>query len=192
MGGIGLTKMSSDHRMTRRDSKPLMSLKALLGMIFGWPFVERFALCHRTVVVSVCLSCLSVTLMYCGQTVGWMKIKLGMQVGLGPGHIVFGDPSPPKKWMGEEHRTLQFFGPCIVGTHFERHFRAVMLMYYVHVIGCCCNVYFCRRSDRFPSTQNDRICSCHFAYGDKSSDPVIFPYNERNPFRFNNLNDRKR
>ena len=25
---------------------------------------------------------------YCGQTVGWIKVKLGMQVGLGPAHIV--------------------------------------------------------------------------------------------------------
>jgi len=47
-----------------------------------------------------CLSvCLSVTLMYCGQTVRWIKMKLGVQVGLGSGHIVLdGDPapSPPK------------------------------------------------------------------------------------------------
>jgi len=46
-----------------------------------------------------CLSqtvCLSVTLVYCGQTVGWIKMKLGVQVGLGPGHIVLdGDPAPP-------------------------------------------------------------------------------------------------
>jgi len=40
----------------------------------------------------------SVTLVYCGQTVGWIKIKLGKQVGLGPGHIVLdGDPAPPSK-----------------------------------------------------------------------------------------------
>ena len=47
-------------------------------------------------VLSVCLSCL---LVYCGQTVGWIKMKLGMQVGLGPGHTVLdGDPAllPPK------------------------------------------------------------------------------------------------
>ena len=32
-------------------------------------------------VLSVCLSvCLSVTLAYCGQTVGWIKMKLGMVV----------------------------------------------------------------------------------------------------------------
>ena len=37
-----------------------------------------------------CLSCpvLSVTLVYCGQTVGQIKMKLGTQVGLVPGHIV--------------------------------------------------------------------------------------------------------
>jgi len=28
----------------------------------------------------VCLFCLSVTLVYCGQTVGWIKMKLGVQV----------------------------------------------------------------------------------------------------------------
>jgi len=36
----------------------------------------------------VCLFVLSVTFVHCGQTVGWIKMKLGMQVGLGPGHIV--------------------------------------------------------------------------------------------------------
>jgi len=36
--------------------------------------------------------------MYCGQTVGWIKMKLGMQVGLGPGHIVLdGDQLLPQK-----------------------------------------------------------------------------------------------
>ena len=60
-----------------------------------WEEVKRFALCYQTV---VCLSVLSVTLMYCGQTVGWIKMKLGMQVGLGPGHIVLdGDPTTPAK-----------------------------------------------------------------------------------------------
>jgi len=38
--------------------------------------------------VSLVLSCLPVTLVYCGQTVGRFKMKLGMRVGLGPGHIV--------------------------------------------------------------------------------------------------------
>jgi len=53
--------------------------------VFGRPFVKRFALCYRPL---SCLSaCLSVTFVHCGQTVGRIKIKLGMQVGLGPGHI---------------------------------------------------------------------------------------------------------
>jgi len=61
----------------------------LLHMIFERPFVKRFALCYRTVV-------LSVTLVHCGQTVGRIKMKLGVQVGLGPGHIVLdGNPAPP-------------------------------------------------------------------------------------------------
>ena len=38
--------------------------------------------------LSVCPVCLSVTLVYRGQTVGWIKVKLGVQVGLVPGYIV--------------------------------------------------------------------------------------------------------
>jgi len=41
--------------------------------LFGRPFVKRFALCYHTI---SCLSVLSVTLVYCGQTVGWIKMKL--------------------------------------------------------------------------------------------------------------------
>jgi len=46
--------------------------------VFGRPFVKRFALCYQTV---VCLYCL-LTFVYCGQTVGRITMKLGMQVGL--------------------------------------------------------------------------------------------------------------
>jgi len=61
-------------------------------VVFGRPFIKLFALCYHSVVCSVCLS---VTLVYCGQTVGWIKVKLGMQVGLSPGHIMLdGDPAP--------------------------------------------------------------------------------------------------
>jgi len=36
---------------------------------------------------------------YCGQTAGWIKMALGMEVGLGQGHIVLdGEPAPlPQK-----------------------------------------------------------------------------------------------
>jgi len=61
--------------------------------IFGWQFVKLFALCYQSV---VCLSSRSVTLVYCGQMVGWIKMKLGVEVGLGSGHVVLnGDPSSP-------------------------------------------------------------------------------------------------
>jgi len=41
------------------------------------------------------LSCLSVTLVYCGQTAEWIRMPLGMKVGLGSGHIVLDrDPAP--------------------------------------------------------------------------------------------------
>jgi len=40
-----------------------------------------------------CLSILSVTLMYCGQMVGWIKMPLATEVGLGLGNIVRWAPS---------------------------------------------------------------------------------------------------
>jgi len=43
-----------------------------------------------------CLCVCLVTLVYCGQTVEWIKMPLGTEVGLSPGHIVLdGDPPPP-------------------------------------------------------------------------------------------------
>ena len=42
------------------------------------------------------LSVLSVMMLCCGQTVGWIKMKLGVEVGLRSGHVVLdGDPAPP-------------------------------------------------------------------------------------------------
>jgi len=48
--------------------------------------------------------------MYCGQTVGWIKMKRDMDVGLNPVHIAFdGDPAPPKRGTAPP----LIFGPCI-------------------------------------------------------------------------------
>jgi len=49
---------------------------------------------------------------HCGETAGWIKMALGMEVGLGPRHIVLdGDPAPlPKK--GAE--PTQIFGPFLL------------------------------------------------------------------------------
>ena len=53
---------------------------------------------------------------HCGQTALWIKMSLGMKVGVGQGHIVLdGDPvplSPPKKKVGTV--PPHFFGPCLL------------------------------------------------------------------------------
>ena len=60
--------------------------------------------------LSVCLSCpvLSVTLVYCGRAVEWIKMKLGVQVGLALGHIVSdGHPaSLPKRGTAPNIRPI--------------------------------------------------------------------------------------
>jgi len=49
-----------------------------------------------TVLCLPVLSILSMTLVYCVQTVGRIKMKLGTQIGLCPGHIALdGNPVPP-------------------------------------------------------------------------------------------------
>jgi len=63
------------------------------------------------------LSCLPVTLVYCGQTVGWIKVKLGVEVGLGPGHILLdgdGQSSPEKRG------TAPSFGLCLLWPNVRR------------------------------------------------------------------------
>jgi len=47
------------------------------------------------------LCCLSVTLVYCGQLAGWIKMPLAMEVGLRPGDIVLDGDRP-------------LFGPCLL------------------------------------------------------------------------------
>jgi len=58
-----------------------------------------------------CLSCPSIlTLVYCGETAGWIKITLGAEEGLGPGYIVLGgDPAAPK---GAEHHHFSVHVCC--------------------------------------------------------------------------------
>jgi len=82
----------------------LLSATVATTLFYGRPFVKRFAYAIRPLsclsVCPVCLFCLCVTLVYCSQTVGRIKMKRGTQVGLGPGHIALdGDPAPssPKK-----------------------------------------------------------------------------------------------
>jgi len=83
-------------------------LNTLMFKYFGRRFVKTV----RPILSDRCLSCvvLSVTLVYCGQTVRWIKIKLSMQVGLGPGHIgLDADPAPLPK-----SGTAPVFGPRLL------------------------------------------------------------------------------
>ena len=50
---------------------------------------------------------MSVTLTYCGQTVGWIKTKLGMEVGLGP-DTLWG-PSSPEKGHNSPHFSVHVY-----------------------------------------------------------------------------------
>ena len=93
----GKTSTRYTHELDRVSTEYRSYEQVMCGLhkrlIFGRPFVKRFALCYRSV---DCPVCLSVTLIYYGQTVGWIKMKLGMEVGHGPGHIVLDeDPAPP-------------------------------------------------------------------------------------------------
>jgi len=90
---VGKYLLSSNIFSTCPYTDSLLCLLYVACMVFGWPLIKQFAVCYPTV---VCLSVLLVTLVYCGQTVGCVKMKLGMEVELGPGHIVSdGDPFHP-------------------------------------------------------------------------------------------------
>jgi len=51
---------------------------------------------------------------YCGQTAGWIKMTLGMEVGLGPGHIVLGGEPAPIPNNGVEP---PIFGPFLLSPN---------------------------------------------------------------------------
>jgi len=67
-----------------------------------------FAPWHATVITNV----LSVMLLYCGQTVGWINTPLGMEVGLSPGDTVRWRPISPPHVKG--HSSPPTFGQCLL------------------------------------------------------------------------------
>jgi len=75
------------------------------------------------------LSLLSVMLVYCGQTVGWIRMPLGIEVGevgLGPGDIVLdGDPAP----HGKGHSNPHFWAMSIVAERSPISATAELLLY---------------------------------------------------------------
>jgi len=67
------------------------------------------------------VSVLSVTLVYCGQTVGWINMKLGVQVGFGPGHIALhGDPAPlPQRGTAPSFRPISVVAKWLDGSRYH-------------------------------------------------------------------------
>jgi len=64
-----------------------------------------------------CPVSLSVTLVYCGQTAGWIKMPLGTKVGLGLCNILLdGDPASPAKGAHQLPRP-PLFGPCLLWSN---------------------------------------------------------------------------
>jgi len=54
---------------------------------------------------------------YCDQTVGWIKMKLGMEVGLGPDDTVLdGDPPPPKRGTAPNFRPMSIVTKRLDGS----------------------------------------------------------------------------
>jgi len=57
-----------------------------------------------------CMYVSLVTLVYCGQTVRWIKMPLGVEVGLGSGDIVRWTPNSPT----ESSTGALLFDPCLL------------------------------------------------------------------------------
>jgi len=107
VNGLGYTLLLVD-----RQADSGMCVNGSVDLLVGRPFVKRFVLCYRTVVLSV----LSVTLVYCSQMIGRIKMNLGMGVGLGPGHIVL-DPSPlPQTGTAPNFRPISVVAKWLDGS----------------------------------------------------------------------------
>jgi len=114
------------HRLMASLRKQLDQQNAQLEEVC-YRFWATFCKMVRPMLSDCCLSsplclscpvCLSVTLVYCGQTVGWIKMKLGVEVGLDPGHIVLdGDPAPPpQKVYGPNSRPMYVVAKRLDGS----------------------------------------------------------------------------
>jgi len=101
-----LATIHQRHKQTRQTDRTGQRSDSIGRTVLQTVAPKRFAVCYQTVVCPSCVFRLFVTSVYCGQTVGRIKMKHGMQVGFGPGHIVLdGDPAPPPP---KEHSVTQF------------------------------------------------------------------------------------
>jgi len=77
--------------------------------------------------------CLSVTLVYCRKTVEWIKMKLGVEVGLDPGHIVLDeDPAAlPQRGTAPPISTHVYCGQTTGCQLLRRSTSAQAALYYM-------------------------------------------------------------
>ena len=97
------------HNMLFGSALVNITLSCLSCMsFFGRPFLKTV----RPMLSDRSLSCLSVTLVYYSQTIGWIKMKLGTHVGLGPATLCYMGThlrTPPKG-----HSTPNFWPISVV------------------------------------------------------------------------------
>ena len=79
--------MDYGRRLAYLQAQPTPLVEVPLPFWATFCKTVRSMLSGRCPVLSV-ISCLSVTLVYCGQTVGWNKMPLGTEVSLDLGDIV--------------------------------------------------------------------------------------------------------
>ena len=108
-GGLGLSALVHE-KAHPSISNLLLKVLMLVASTASWSnWFHLFG--HRLIFCLSCLSVLSVTLVYCGQTVGRIKMKLGTQVGLSPGRIMLDkDPAP----LPQKGGRAPIFGPCLL------------------------------------------------------------------------------
>ena len=92
--------------------------------ITGRPFVKRFALYVIVLLPAacpVCLSCLSASLVYCGQTVRWHGCRLRPR----PHCVRWGPSSPPQKGHSPNFRPMSVVAKRLDGLrcHLVRSYR---------------------------------------------------------------------
>jgi len=104
--GLALRMVYTGHLWTGLENQHSFSI----NVIFGRPFIKRFALFYQTIVCPV-LSCLSVSHVGALWPKGWMDQDETWHAG--PGHIVLdSDPTPPPP----KGHSPQIFGPYLLWT----------------------------------------------------------------------------
>jgi len=101
------------------------------GMHSCWATVCKTV---RSMLPVRCLSCLSVTFVHCGQTAGWITMKLGTKVGLGSGHIALdGDPA----LLPQRGTTPQFSAHVYCGQTVAHLSYCWALVLFLQILALC-------------------------------------------------------